>query len=194
MLLSLWIGIVAAVICGSLVILIFYKLLRAIKVPQKASGVIGTIAGLIVGFMMVLGAGRVVIIKNTDDFGEYLVYGAPNYEFSNGYTLKLSMSASQGFLINDTEAPLVIEKYIYTDSYYNNSYDILCLPLSITKMPSAHISYYFTDRPPSSIRSDTDVTKYWVRTKTAYEREYGQMNFDKDFVSILAQPHNTASE
>ena len=194
MLLSLWIGIIAAILGGSLVILLFYKLLRAIKLSQKVTAVVSACVGIFVGFTIIFGAGRVVVIESSKEYGEYLVYGSPNYQFSNGYTLKLNMGASQGFLINDTENQLVIEKYIYSNSNYNNSFDILCSPLSITKMPGAHISYFFNDRPPSEIRSNTDVTKYWVRTKTAYEREYGQMNYDRTFKSILAEPHNMASE
>jgi hypothetical protein len=194
MLLSFWLGIVMAVISGSALIFIFYKLLRKIKAGQKASGIISFFIGFTAGMFVIMGAGRVVIIKNNRDYGEYLVYGSPNYEFSNGYKINLNMGASQGFLINDSENPLVIEKYLYSSTQYNDSYDILCLPLSITEMPSPHISYYFNDRPPSSINSKTDVTKYWLRTKSAYERHYGQMNYDQAYISILAQPHNTASE
>ena len=194
MLLSFWLGIVIAIISGSAVVFIFYKLLRKIRAGQKSSGIVGFLIGLTTGILIIMGAGRVVIIKSNTDYGEYLVYGTPNYEFSNGYKINLNMGPNEGFLINDSETPLVIEKYLYSNTQYNDSYDILCLPLSITEMPSPHISYYFNDHPPSSINSKTDVTKYWLRTKSVYEREYGQMNYNQAYISTLAQPHNTASE
>ncbi|MFT4600807.1 MAG: hypothetical protein ACI857_000984 [Arenicella sp.] len=194
MLLSFWLGIVIAIISGCLAIYIIYKLLRKAKAGQKASGGVGVTLGMLLGIIIIVSAGKVVIVKSSTDYGEYLVYGKPTYEFKNGYKLNLNMGSNQGFLINDTERPIVIEKFLYSNSGYNNDFDVLCLPLSVTKMPSAHVSYFFNDRPPSSISSNNDVTKYWVRTKSAYESEYGKMNYDKAYVSILAEPHNTASD
>lgn len=191
-------GIVLAVLGGAAIFALVFFGLKSIKAGQKAGIITGSILGIIGGMMIVMMAGRAIVVSGDKEAGTFLVYGSPTYEFSNGYKLKLTMGSLEGYVLNDTDQELVLEKIVYTTSYFTDEYlDVLIKPMSITKMPGTSVHYYFDDVPPDEIEtsnSSGDVKKYWLRTRQSYENNYGEMLYDTDFQSILAQPHNTASE
>lgn len=195
MIISLTMGIVLAVIIGAALVALFYFLMR--KKAQKAGVIIGIILGLIAGTAFVMMAGRITVVHGQDDFGTYLVYGSPTYEFSNGTPLKLDMGSNEGYIINDSNMELVLEKVVYTTSYFSGDYyDILVKPMSVTPMPGFKVNYYFDDIPPDEIevsQSSGDVTKYWLRTRSSYEGDYGFSYYDDSFESIQVGG-GTASE
>ena len=199
MLISFTMGIVLAILAGAATFAIVFFGLKSIKAGQKAGIITGSILGLIAGTMIIMMAGRAIVVQGENQAGTYLVYGSPTFEFSNGYKLKLSMKSLDAYVLNDTDQELVLEKIIYTSAYsVEDYYDVLIEPMSITKMPGTSVHYFFADTPPDEIetsQSSGDVSKYWLRTRDAYENDYGAMSYDADYKSILAQPHdNTASE
>ena len=198
MLISLTMGIVLGVLAGAAIFALLFFTLKSLKAGQKAGTIVGLIAGALGGIMIVMMAGRAIVVTGDQKAGTYLVYGSPTYEFSNGYKLKLSMKSLEGYVLNDTDQELVLEKIIYTSSYsVEDYYDVLIEPMSITKMPGTSVHYFFNDSPPDEIetsQSSGDVSKYWLRSRISYENDYGAMYYDQDFKSILATPHNTASE
>ena len=98
MIVSLTLGIVMAVIVGIAVTATIYFLLRKIKAGQKTGVIVGLILGVVAGVMMVMMAGRVVIVQGEEDYGTFLVYGTPSYEFSNGLTLNLDMGSNETYI------------------------------------------------------------------------------------------------
>lgn len=195
MIISLTMGIVLAVVIGLGLIALFYFLMR--KKAQKAGVIIGIILGLIAGVAFIMMAGRITVVQGQEDCGTYLVYGSPTYEFSDGTPLKLDMGSNEGYIINDSEMELVLEKVIYTTSYYSDSYyDILVKPMSVTPMPGFKVNYYFDDIPPDEIEvseSSGDVSKYWLRTRSSYESDYGFSYYDESYESVQVGS-GTASE
>jgi hypothetical protein len=198
MIISLAMGIVLAIVTGIIAAAVFYYLLKTLKINQKWSLGIGVTLGLLAGVFLFMSAGRIVVVKGMDDAGSYLVYGAPTYEFTNGYKLKLTMESLEGYVLNDCDLELVLEKVIYSTGYVvNEDYDILIRPMSITKMPGISVDYYFGDIPPDEIelsQGGDSETRWWLRSRDSYEDEYGISVYDTQVKSISAQPHNTASE
>jgi hypothetical protein len=198
MIISLAMGIVFAIVTGIIAAAVFYYLLKTLKINQKWSLGIGVTLGLLAGVFLFMSAGRIVVVKGMDDAGSYLVYGAPTYEFTNGYKLKLTMESLEGYVLNDCDLELVLEKVIYSTGYVvNEDYDILIRPMSITKMPGISVDYYFGDIPPDEIelsQGGDSETRWWLRSRDSYEDEYGISVYDTQAKSISAQPHNTASE
>lgn len=198
MLISFTMGVILAILAGAATFAIVFFGLKSIKAGQKAGIITGSILGLIAGTMIIMMAGRAIVVTGENEAGTYLVYGSPTFEFSNGYKLKLSMKSLEGYVLNDTEQELVLEKIIYTSSYsVEDYYDVLIEPMSITKMPGTSVHYFFNDSPPDEIetsQSSGSVSKYWLRSRISYENDYGAMIYDNEYKSILAQPHNTASE
>ena len=143
-------------------------------------------------------AGRITVIKSKEDHGTYLVYGSPKYTFSDGTPLKLDMGSNKGYVINDSDMELVLEKVVYTTSYASGDYyDILIKPMSVTQMPGFSVNYYFDNIPPDEIevsQSSGDVTKYWLRTRASYENDYGSSYYDSDIQSIQVSSGNAANE
>jgi hypothetical protein len=198
MLISMTLGVILAIIVGLITAAIFYYLLKTLKAGQKAGVITGLIFGLIAGVMLVMMAGRVIVVKSQEDTGTYLVYGSPTYEFSNGYKLNLTMESLDSYVINDSDLELVMEEVVYsTYGLGSDSYDILIKPMSITKMNNISVDYYFSDIPPDEIEiseGSSSASRFWLRTRESYENEYGELLFDPDVKSILAQPHTTAND
>jgi hypothetical protein len=199
MIVSLTLGIVLAVIVGIVATFLVYVLLKKIKASQKAGVIVGLIVGLLCGVLMVMMAGRAVIIQGEADYGTFFIYGAPTYEFSNGFNLALDMKSNETFIINDTKIELVLEEYVYSTTYSLDDYDyndLLILPLSVTKMPGFKVNYYFDDRPPDEItvsENSSDVTKFWIRTRDSYETEYGPGYYSTDVTSISVENATSAN-
>lgn len=198
MIVSLTMGIVMAVVIGLASLALCYFLLKKIKAGQKAGVITGLFVGIIVGTVMIMMAGRAVVIRGLDDYGTYFIYGSPDYEFSNGASIALDMGANETYILNDTDMELVLEEYVYTTNYFADyDYtDMLILPMSITKMPGFKVNYYFDERPPDEItvsENSGDVTKYWLRTKESYESEYGPGYYSDEIKSIPVGNGNTAN-
>lgn len=198
MIISLTLGIVIAVIVAIAITAGIYFILKSLKAGQKAGIITGLIIGSIAGVAVVMMAGRIVVVHSPDEAGEYLVYGSPEYEFSNGFKMNLDMASGTGYILNDSEDHLVMEKVIYsTSGFFDEYYDVHILPMSITEMQSFKIDYYFDDIPPDEIEvqgGSSSVTKYWLRTKESYENDYGASYYDPDVKSIHVGSSNTAND
>lgn len=197
MIISLTLGIIIAVIVGLAVLGLIYFLMKKMKAGQKAGIIAGSIVGILAGTAIVMMAGRIVVVKSMDEAGTYLVYGSPEYEFSNGFKMKLDMAAAESFVINDCDMELVLEKIVYSNSYVADYYDILILPMSVTHMPSLSVNYFFNETPPDEVETSSgssSVTKYWLRTKDSYENDYGAMYYDPETISIQVGGTTTASD
>lgn len=197
MIISLTLGIVLAVIAGIAVFGLVFYILKTMKAGQKAGVITGLIIGMLAGTAVVMTAGRIVVVHGEDDAGTYLVYGSPEYEFSNGFKMNLDMGAAKGYVINDCNVDLVLEKVVYTNGVVPDFYDILILPMSVTAMPSLTVNYYFSEIPPDEVdvsSGSNSVNKYWLRTKESYEYDYGAMYYDPDVKSIQVGPVNTAND
>lgn len=197
MIISLTMGIVLAVLAGLILTALLFFLIKSLKGGPKTAGGVGFSLGLIGGIFLFMSAGRIVVVNDFDDAGTYLVYGSPTYEFSNGYKLNLTMESLEGYVINNCDLELVLEKVIYSTGYVmNEDYDILIRPMSITQMPGVSVDYFFGDIPPDEIelsQGSNSATRYWLRTREAYEDEYGIAVYDTSVPSISAENH-TASD
>ena len=166
-------ALLAKILIGLLYVLFIYgmaMLWKKFKKKPVAGGTVGFFVGLVpFGILFALPI-SVTIIKGGTDYGVYWAYGTPNYEKSNGETIKLACSFDEAIFINDSEGEYVIEEVIYG---FHMPEDIAVEPMSHILIDSP-IDYFFDDEPPMEIEVEVGkyASRYWLRTSESYYSDY----------------------
>ncbi len=178
MLLNFYLVLTVVIVVGIALLVFIRKLLKKIgneTVTKILTGIAVSVI-LIFGIAVVVISGTVYVVNEDLSYSSYVIYGSPEFEFSNGEKVVLDVPIQKSWVLNNSATGLIIEEVIYSSYTLGGATDDKAvLPMSYVETDGWSVDHFFDDIPPDEISVDQStgsVSRYWLRTFDAYNTEY----------------------